>query len=115
LSRLAGLADRSDLGSLAEQVVQFPGPNGRDQGIDYGRQLVLGRNHDAGLALLEFDGFHDQTVYLASNGLGNLGTAFPETDVDEADLEAVIGDLMSGQYSDPIGVAAFQYRRGLVI
>ncbi len=38
---------------------------------------------------------------------GNLGTAFPETDVDKADLETVIGDLMSGQYSDPVRVVAF--------
>jgi hypothetical protein len=36
-----------------------------------------------------------------------LGTAFPETDVDKADLETVIGDLMSGQYSDPVRVVAF--------
>ena len=41
-----------------------------------------------------------------------MGTAFPETDVDEADLEAVIGDLMSGQYSDPIGVVAFNTAEG---
>jgi hypothetical protein len=42
---------------------------------------------------------HDQTLYLVINNFGNLGTAFPETDVDKADLETVIGDLMSGQYS----------------
>ena len=50
---------------------------------------------------------HDQTVYLVINNFGNLGTAFPETDVDKADLETVIGDLMSGQYSDPVRVVAF--------
>jgi hypothetical protein len=33
--------------------------------------------------------------------------AFPETDVDKADLETLIGDLMSGQYSDPVRVVAF--------
>jgi hypothetical protein len=38
---------------------------------------------------------------------GNLGTAFPETDVDKADLETLIGDLMSGQYSNPVRVVAF--------
>ena len=26
----------------------------------------------------------DQTVYLVINNLGNLGTAFPETDLDKA-------------------------------
>ena len=50
---------------------------------------------------------HDQTVYLVINIFGNLGTAFPETDVSEADLETVISDLMSGQYSDPVRVVAF--------
>jgi hypothetical protein len=50
---------------------------------------------------------HDQTVYLVVNGFGKLGTAFAETDVGEADLETVIGDLMSGQYSDPLRDVAF--------
>jgi len=36
-----------------------------------------------------------------------LGTVFPETDVDTADLETIIGDLMSGQYGDPVRVVAF--------
>jgi hypothetical protein len=50
---------------------------------------------------------HDQTLYLIVNNFGNLGTAFPETDIDKADLETIIGDLMSGQYSDPVRVVAF--------
>ena len=50
---------------------------------------------------------HDQTLYLIVNNFGNLGTAFPETDVDKADLETIIGDLMSGQYSNPVRVVAF--------
>jgi hypothetical protein len=49
----------------------------------------------------------DQTVYLVINNFGNLGAAFSETDVDKADLETVIGDLMSGQDSDPVRVVAF--------
>jgi hypothetical protein len=48
-----------------------------------------------------------QTAYLVINNFGKLGTAFAETDVGKADLETVIGDLMSGQYSDPIRVVAF--------
>jgi hypothetical protein len=32
------------------------GSDGRGQGIDHGRELVLGRGDDAGVALLEFDG-----------------------------------------------------------
>src|SRR5450755_3610510 len=49
----------------------------------------------------------DQTVYLVINNYGNFGSAFAETDVSEADLETVIGDLMSSQYSDPVQVVAF--------
>jgi hypothetical protein len=30
---------------------------------------------------------HDQTVYLVVNDFGKLGTAFAETDIDQADLE----------------------------
>jgi hypothetical protein len=50
---------------------------------------------------------HGQTVYLVINNFGNWGAAFSETDVDKADLETVIGDLMSGQYSDSVRVFAF--------
>ena len=50
---------------------------------------------------------HDQNFYLVINNFGNLGAAFSETDVDKADLETVIGDLMSGQHSDPVRVVAF--------
>jgi hypothetical protein len=50
---------------------------------------------------------HDQTFYLVINNYGQAGTAFAETDVGEADLETVITDLMSGQYSDPVRVVAF--------
>ena len=49
----------------------------------------------------------DQTLYLVINNYGNLGPAFAETDVGEADLETTINDLMSGQYSDPVRVVAF--------
>jgi hypothetical protein len=50
---------------------------------------------------------HDQTVYLVINNYGKSGTAFAETDVGEADLETTINDLVSGQYSDPVRVVAF--------
>jgi hypothetical protein len=50
---------------------------------------------------------HDQNFYLVINNYGNFGPAFAETDVSEADLETVISDLTSGQYSDPVRVVAF--------
>ena len=49
----------------------------------------------------------DQTFYLVINNFGSLGASFVETDVDEADLEATITVLMSGQYNDPLCVVAF--------
>jgi hypothetical protein len=50
---------------------------------------------------------HDQTIYLVVNNFRHLGTAFTETDVEQADLETAIIDLMSGQHSDPVRVVAF--------
>jgi hypothetical protein len=50
---------------------------------------------------------HDQTFYIVVNNYGKLGPAFAETGVAEADLETTITDLMSGQYSNPVRVVAF--------
>jgi hypothetical protein len=50
---------------------------------------------------------HDQTFYLVINNYGNFGPAFAETGVGEADRETTIADLMSGQYSEPVRVVAF--------
>jgi len=50
---------------------------------------------------------HDQNFYIVVNNYGKLGPAFAETDIDEADLETTITNLMSGQYSDPVRVVAF--------
>jgi hypothetical protein len=50
---------------------------------------------------------HDQTIYLVVNNFRHLGTAFTETDVEQADLETTISDLMNGEYSDPVRVVAF--------
>jgi hypothetical protein len=48
----------------------------------------------------------DDTVYLVDcYGLG--GCVWREADTSETDLETVIADLMSGQYSDPLRVVAF--------
>jgi hypothetical protein len=49
----------------------------------------------------------DQTVYLVVDCFGRLGTAYRETDIERTDLEAVITDLMSGQFNDPVRVVAF--------
>jgi hypothetical protein len=49
----------------------------------------------------------DQTVYLVLDDFGDLGRAFRETDIERSDLETVISDLMSGEFSDPVRVVAF--------
>ena len=35
------------------------------------------------------------------------GTVYRETEIERADLETIIADLMSGQFNDPIRVVAF--------
>jgi len=49
----------------------------------------------------------DQTVYLVVDSLGASGAVCRETEVERTDLEAVIGDLISGQFNDPVRVVAF--------
>jgi hypothetical protein len=49
----------------------------------------------------------DQTAFLVVDRFGALGTAYRETDVVRRDLETTITDLMSGQFSDPVRVVAF--------
>ena len=49
----------------------------------------------------------DQTVFLVVDRFGELGTAYRETNVVRTDLETTITDLMSGQFSDPVRVVAF--------
>jgi hypothetical protein len=49
----------------------------------------------------------DQTIYLVIDNFGRLGSVYGETEVERADLETVITDLMSGQFNDPTRVVAF--------
>ena len=50
---------------------------------------------------------NDQTVYLVADDFGQYGRAWCETDWDTADFEAVIQDLLTGQYNNPLRVVAF--------
>ena len=45
--------------------------------------------------------------YIVVNHYGRLGAAFVETDLDRADFENTIADLMTGQHSDPLRVVRF--------
>ena len=50
---------------------------------------------------------NDETVYLVADDFGRIGRAWRETDYEATDLETVIQDLLTGQYSHPIRVVAF--------
>ena len=49
----------------------------------------------------------DQDVYLVADDLGRLGGVWAEAAIKRTDLEAVIRDLLAGQFKSPIRVVAF--------
>jgi hypothetical protein len=53
----------------------------------------------------------DQNVYLVLDDLGRLGRVWRETD-EHTDLEAVIRELLTGEYRNPIGVVSFNVLEG---
>jgi hypothetical protein len=55
---------------------------------------------------------NDQNVYLVVDDFGPNGRAYRETDVEAADLETVILDLLEGQYRSPVRVIAFNIAEG---
>jgi hypothetical protein len=54
----------------------------------------------------------DQSVYIVVDDLGRSGRVYRETDVETADLETVILDLLEGQYKNPVRVVAFNTAEG---
>jgi hypothetical protein len=54
----------------------------------------------------------DQNVHIVLNDFGRNGRAYRETDVERADLETVIMDLIEGQYRNPIRVVGFNTAEG---
>ena len=54
----------------------------------------------------------DETVYLVTDDFGDLGRVWGETDVETADLETVIKDLLDGQYNNPVRVIGFNTAEG---
>jgi hypothetical protein len=54
----------------------------------------------------------DQNVYLVVDDFGRNGRVYREADVETADLETVIIDLLDGQYQNPIKVVAFNTAEG---
>jgi len=49
----------------------------------------------------------DQTIYLVTDNFASSGSGYRETEIERADLEAIISDLLSGQFNDPVRVVAF--------
>jgi hypothetical protein len=54
----------------------------------------------------------DQNVYLVVDDLGPNGRVYREADVETADLETVILDLLSGEYKNPVRVVTFNTFEG---
>jgi hypothetical protein len=52
------------------------------------------------------------TVYIVLNDFGPLGRAYCETDETDSDEETVVENILSGQYSHPLGVVAFNGAEG---
>ena len=48
----------------------------------------------------------DETAYLVVDRF-STGAVYRETDIDAADLETVIADLLYGQYKNPVRIVAF--------
>lgn len=50
----------------------------------------------------------DQTAYVVVDRLDRgSGSVYRETEIERADLQTIISDLLSGQFGDPIRVIAF--------
>jgi hypothetical protein len=52
----------------------------------------------------------DRMLYLVVDRLGSLGTIYREAKVEKADLETIILDFISGQFSNLIRIVAVQHR-----
>ena len=48
-----------------------------------------------------------EEFYIVVNHYGRFGSAFAETDINRADYETAVADLISGQHSDPLRVIMF--------
>lgn len=49
----------------------------------------------------------DQTVYLVVDRLKRQGAVYGEVEIERTDIETVVTDLLTGQFSDPVRVTAF--------
>ena len=54
----------------------------------------------------------DQNIYMVLDDLGLPGRIWPEANAEHTDLDAVVADLLSGQYKSPIRVVGFNTAEG---
>lgn len=54
----------------------------------------------------------DQDTYLVLDDFGRIGCVWRETDAESADREALIRDLVDGQYGKPVRIVAFNTNEG---
>jgi Mg/Co/Ni transporter MgtE len=54
----------------------------------------------------------DVTVHIVLNDFGDLGRAYVETDEAEADQATIVDNILTGQYSHPLRVVAFNTAEG---
>ena len=54
----------------------------------------------------------DVTVHIVLNDFGPLGRAYVETDETQADEATIVENILSGQYSCPLRVVAFNTAEG---
>jgi hypothetical protein len=54
----------------------------------------------------------DRNVYIVVDDFGRSGRCYRETDVEAADLETLILDMLEGQYQNPCRVVAFNTAEG---
>ncbi|HVM97291.1 MAG TPA: hypothetical protein VMT89_12935 [Candidatus Acidoferrales bacterium] len=54
----------------------------------------------------------DQDTYLVLEDFGHMGCCWRETDADDADHEALIRDLVEGQYRRPVRIVVFNTAEG---
>jgi hypothetical protein len=54
----------------------------------------------------------DATVHIVLNDFGPLGSAYVETDEAEAEEATIVENILSGQYSHPLRIVAFNTAEG---
>jgi hypothetical protein len=55
---------------------------------------------------------HDDTAYIVLDSIGDGVLVYRATDKDQADLDTLIHDILTGQYNNPYRIVAFNTAGG---